>query len=534
MAGRWGGPDAVDPRGGPDRTYSSSGGLLDGIDEFDALFFHLAPSEARTMDPQQRLFLQAAHHALEDAGHTAASIGRDVGVYVASMGPDYAVLSANAALEGNSRYPNSDLYQLANRVSHFMDFTGPSIAVDTACSGSGVAIQLACDAIRSGTVSAALAGGVNLILHPARRIQYAQLGMISPTGRCRPFGDGADGMVTSEGVGVVLLRPLRDALADGDHVYGVVKAASANSDGRTNGFTVPNPRAQADLIARTLRRAGADPSTIGYVEAHGTGTPLGDPIEIRGLGSAFAAVPSSSEIPVGSIKGNIGHTEAAAAVAGLTKVLLQLRHRTLVPSLHSERLNPDIDFAATPFRVQQHNAPWPAPPDGARRRAGLSSFGAGGVNVHLVIEEAPDPAPETPGPRDPNSSCSPRGTTRRCAVRARGWPADCAPPAPNRRSPTRRSPCAKDASISRSGSRWWSPAPLNWWTGWRAWRRRTGRWKRPPGTHPERSGAAPTTGVSATSSTGATRPTTCCARSWRTETEADWRNSAGCGARAPG
>lgn len=423
VAGRWGGPDAVDPRGGPDRTYSSSGGLLDGIDEFDALFFHLAPSEARTMDPQQRLFLQAAHHALEDAGHTAASIGRDVGVYVASMGPDYAVLSANAALEGNSRYPNSDLYQLANRVSHFMDFTGPSIAVDTACSGSGVAIQLACDAIRSGTVSAALAGGVNLILHPARRIQYAQLGMISPTGRCRPFGDGADGMVTSEGVGVVLLRPLRDALADGDHVYGVVKAASANSDGRTNGFTVPNPRAQADLIARTLRRAGADPSTIGYVEAHGTGTPLGDPIEIRGLGSAFAAVPSSSEIPVGSIKGNIGHTEAAAAVAGLTKVLLQLRHRTLVPSLHSERLNPDIDFAATPFRVQQHNAPWPAPPDGARRRAGLSSFGAGGVNVHLVIEEAPDPAPETPrttGPELVLLSARDDQTLRRTCARLAG------------------------------------------------------------------------------------------------------------------
>lgn len=401
VAERWDRADVVDPRGGPARTYSSAGGLIDGVDEFDALFFHIAPSEARTMDPQQRLFLQAAHHALEDAGHTAAGIGRDVGVYVASMGPDHAVLSANAALDGDSRYPNSDLYQLANRVSHFMDFTGPSIAVDTACSGSGVAIQLACDAIRSGTVSAALAGGVNLILHPARRIQYAQLGMVSPTGRCRPFGADADGMVTSEGVGVVLLRPLRDALADGDHVYGVIKAASANSDGRTNGFTVPNPLAQADLVARTLRRAGTDPSTIGYVEAHGTGTPLGDPIEIRGLGSAFATVPSSSEIPIGSVKGNIGHTEAAAAVAGLTKVLLQLRHRTLVPSLHSERLNPGIDFAATPFRVQQHTAPWPAPPGGAPRRAGLSSFGAGGVNVHLVVEEAPAPEPDVPGPAGP-------------------------------------------------------------------------------------------------------------------------------------
>ncbi|MFF1272521.1 SDR family NAD(P)-dependent oxidoreductase [Streptomyces marokkonensis] len=389
VAVRWERRDVVDPRGGPARTYSSSGGLIDGVDEFDALFFQLAPSEAETMDPQQRLFLQTAYHAVEDAGHTPADLGRDVGVYVASMGPDYAVLSANAALDGDSRYPNSDLYQIANRVSYFMDFTGPSIAVDTACSGSGVALQLACDAIRAGTVSAALAGGVNLILHPARRIQYAQLGMISRSGRCRPFGAGADGMVTSEGVGAVLLRPLRDALADGDHVYGVIRAIGANSDGRTNGFTVPSPQAQADLVEGTLRRAGTDPSAIGYVEAHGTGTPLGDPIEIRGLGRAYAGARPPAPIPVGSVKGNIGHTEAAAALAGLTKVLLQLRHRTLVPSLHARHLNPDIDFTATPFRVQQSTEAWPVTRDGAPRRAALSSFGAGGVNVHLVVEEAP-------------------------------------------------------------------------------------------------------------------------------------------------
>ncbi|MFE6286676.1 SDR family NAD(P)-dependent oxidoreductase [Streptomyces sp. NPDC057877] len=401
VADRWNRRDVVDPRGGPAVTYTSAGGLLDGVDEFDALFFHLAPSEAETMDPQQRLFLQTAYHALEDAGHTAADLGRDVGVYVASMGPDYAVLSANAALDGHSRYPNSDLYQLANRVSYFLDFTGPSIAVDTACSGSGVALQLACDALRAGTVSAALAGGVNLILHPARRIQYAQLGMLSRTGRCRPFGAEADGMVTSEGVGAVLLRPLRDALADGDHIYGVIRAVGTNSDGRTNGFTVPSPQAQAELIAGTLRRAAVEPSEIGYVEAHGTGTPLGDPIEIRGLTKAFGTVNGPAPIPVGSVKGNIGHTEAAAALAGLTKVLLQLRHRTLVPSLHSQRLNPDIDFAATPFRVQQDTAPWPAAPAGTPRRACLSSFGAGGVNVHLVVEEAPDrptPPPPPPGP----------------------------------------------------------------------------------------------------------------------------------------
>ncbi|MFJ6485021.1 SDR family NAD(P)-dependent oxidoreductase [Streptomyces sp. NPDC091682] len=423
-AERWGGPSVVDPAGGPAKTYTSAAGLIEGVDEFDAPFFGLAPSEAETMDPQQRLFLQAAYHALEDAGHTAADLGRDVGVYVASMGPDYAVLSANAALDGRSRYPNSDLYQIANRVSHFFDFTGPSLAVDTACSGSGVALQLACDAIRSGTVTAALAGGVNLILHPARRIQYAQLGMVSRTGRCRPFGAGADGMIPSEGVGAVLLRPLRDALADGDHVYGVIKAIGANSGGRTNGFTVPSPEAQATLISATLRRAAVDPATIGYVEAHGTGTPLGDPIEIRGLTQAFGDTVRPGSVPVGSLKGNIGHTEAAAAVAGLTKVLLQLRHGTLVPSLHAEETNPHIDFERTPFRVQRETAEWRHDHQGVRRRAALSSFGAGGVNVHAVLEEAPDPAQQRPAPAGPELillSAHDEEQLREVCTRLAGW-----------------------------------------------------------------------------------------------------------------
>ncbi|MET9974377.1 SDR family NAD(P)-dependent oxidoreductase [Streptomyces microflavus] len=388
---RWDRADVTDPNGGPDRTYSSAGGLIDGVDEFDSLFFNIAPSEAETIDPQQRIFLQVAYHALEDAGHTAASLGPAVGVYVASMGPDYALLNANAALAGLSRYPNSDLYQIANRVSYFLDLTGPSIAVDTACSGSGVALTLACDALRSGSATAAIAGGVNLILHPARRIQYAQLGMVSRSGRCRPFGAGADGMVTSEGVGAVVLRPLRAALADGDHIYGVIRSVGTNSGGRTNGFTVPSPEAQASLIGDTLRRADIDPATVGYVEAHGTGTPLGDPIEIRGLTKAFGASLPSMAIPIGSIKGNIGHTEATAAVAGLTKVMLQLKHRTLVPSLHAAELNPDIDFADTPFLVQQTAAEWKAGPHAGPRRAALSSFGAGGVNVHMVVEEAPSP-----------------------------------------------------------------------------------------------------------------------------------------------
>ncbi|GAA4670335.1 hypothetical protein GCM10023347_25150 [Streptomyces chumphonensis] len=424
---RWGRADLVDPDGGPGRTYTAAAGLLDDVDAFDALFFGLAPSEAETMDPQQRLFLQTAYHALEDAGHTAASLGRDVGVYVASMGPDHAVLSANAALDGLSRYPNSDIYQIANRVSYFLDFTGPSIAVDTACSGSGVALQLACDALRAGTVSAAIAGGVNVILHPARRIQYAQLGMLSPTGRCRPFGAGADGMVTSEGVGAVLLRPLRDALADGDHIHGVIKAVTTNSGGRTSGFTVPSPAAQAELIGAALRRAGTDPATIGYVEAHGTGTALGDPIEIRGLTAAFGSPGPDGAIPVGSIKGNIGHTEAAAALAGLTKVLLQLRHGTLVPSLHSERLNPAIDFDTGLFQVQREAAAWRSGRAGAPRRASVSSFGAGGVNVHLVVEEPPSTGTGAPGDAGPERpelvvlSAREDATLREVCLRLAAW-----------------------------------------------------------------------------------------------------------------
>ncbi|MEU9929970.1 SDR family NAD(P)-dependent oxidoreductase [Streptomyces anulatus] len=390
IAERWDrlGAAAAHPAADDRRT---SGGLIDGVDAFDSLFFSIAPSEAATMDPQQRLFLQTAYHALEDAGHTTRTLGRNVSVHVASMGPDYAVLNADAALRGGSRYPNSDLYQLANRVSYFFDFTGPSIAVDTACSGSGVALKLACDTLRSGSASAAIAGGVNLILHPARRLQYTELGMISPTGRCRPFGEGADGMVTSEGVGAVLLRPLSAALADGDHIYGVIRSVETNSGGRTGGFTVPSPDAQAALIGSALRRADVDPATIGYVEAHGTGTPLGDPIEIRGLTTAFGTELPQASIPIGSIKGNIGHTEATAAVAGLTKTLLQFEHRTLVPSLHAAAPNPAIDFAATPFHVQQTVADWSTGRHGGPRRAALSSFGAGGVNVHMILEEPPSP-----------------------------------------------------------------------------------------------------------------------------------------------
>ncbi|MEV8129124.1 SDR family NAD(P)-dependent oxidoreductase [Streptomyces sp. NPDC085944] len=394
---RWDHSRHLDPDGGPETTYSAWAALLEDVDRFDARFFGIAPREAETMDPQQRLFLEVAHEAVQDAGHTRASLGPDVGVYVGVMANDYASLSRSAAITGDSPFPYAENYQIANRVSYFFDFAGPSLAVDTACSASAVALHLACRAIRHGEVDAAIAGGVNLVLHPARHIQYAQMGMLSRTGACRPFGEHADGFVMGEGVGAVLLKPLSKALADGDHVHGVIKGSWTNSGGRTSGFTVPNPHAQAALVGRALTEADADPRTISYVEAHGSGTELGDPIEIRGLTEAFG--PGEGEggwCAIGSIKSVIGHLEPAAGIAGLTKVLLQMRHRRLVPTLHAETLNPRIGFDGTPFRVHRELSDWQRPdgPEGpVPRRAGVSSFGAGGVNAHLVVEEAPETAP---------------------------------------------------------------------------------------------------------------------------------------------
>ncbi|MFF2024240.1 SDR family NAD(P)-dependent oxidoreductase [Streptomyces sp. NPDC058171] len=387
-AERWNHEALYAAEGGPGRTYSRWAALIDGVDEFDSLFFGISPAEAELMDPRQRLFLETAHQALQNAGYTPEGIGRNTAVYVGAMANDYALFSARGALTGAAPYPWAEGYQIANRVSHLCDFTGPSLTVDTACSASGTALELAYGAVLRGEVTAAVAGGVNLVLHPARHVQYAQMGMLARGGRCRSFGAGADGFVLGEGVGAVVLKRLDRALADGDHLHGVIRSAVANSNGRTHGFTVPSPAAQAALVREAHRAAGVEPESIGYVEAHGSGTSLGDPIEVRGLTEAFGGPRvQGRRCGIGSVKSNIGHLESAAAVAGLTKVLLQLRHRTLAPTLHADPANPHIDFSRTPFRLQRSAEPWLAP-DGPLR-AGLSSFGAGGVNVHLVVEEAP-------------------------------------------------------------------------------------------------------------------------------------------------
>ncbi|ALG08377.1 SDR family NAD(P)-dependent oxidoreductase [Kibdelosporangium phytohabitans] len=362
-------------------AYCGSGAFLDAVDEFDPLFFNISPREAELMDPQERLFLQTAWHAFEHAGYPPYRLGdnRDVGVFVGVTTQTYLLRQADAVV------PPSPQWSIANRVSFWLDLRGPSMPVDTACAASLTAIHQAVRSLARGECRMALVGGVNLYLHPSKYDWLCQLQMLSRTGRCHTFGADADGFVPGEGVGAVVLKPLRDALADGDRVLGVVKGTAINHGGRTNGFTVPNPRAQAELIRAALDDAGVDPGTIGYVEAHGTGTALGDPVEIAGLAQAYAGV-SPGTCAIGSVKTNIGHLESASGMAGLTKVLLQFEHSRLVPSLHSDETNPRIDFAATPFTVQHELADWPGTQP---RRAGISSFGAGGANAHVVVEEAP-------------------------------------------------------------------------------------------------------------------------------------------------
>ncbi|MFR9728369.1 SDR family NAD(P)-dependent oxidoreductase [Saccharopolyspora sp. MS10] len=398
-------------RGVPGTTYTKWGGFLDGVDEFDPLFFGISPKAASTMDPQERLFLQTAHSALEDAGYTRdalraaarAGLGADagdVGVFVGAMYSEYQLHGAERTALGDPVVVPGSLASIANRVSHFFDASGPSVAVDTMCASALTAVHLAIAALERGECGAALAGGVNLSLHPSKYLMIGESQFAASDGRCRSFGEGGDGYVPGEGVGAVLLRPLADALADGDRVLGVIRGSAVNHGGRTHGFTVPNPNAQASVIRQAWRRSAADPRDIGFLEAHGTGTALGDPIEIAGLSAAFGEFTADRGFcAIGSAKSNIGHLESAAGIAGLSKLLLQLRHGTLVPSLHAERTNPDIDFERTPFVLQREAAPWPR--RGRRPRlAGLSAFGAGGANAHLLVEEhlAPEPPVRPGGP----------------------------------------------------------------------------------------------------------------------------------------
>ena len=372
----------------PGKSYSKWGGFIADVDKFDPLFFNISPKEAALIDPQERIFLETAWQAIEDAGYAKEGVaGSRVGVYVGVMWGQYELFGAESLLAGGTAVPSSSHASIANRVSYFFDFHGPSIALDTMCSSSLTAIHLACEELRKGEIDAAIAGGVNLTIHPYKYLSLSQGKFAASDGRCRSFGAGGDGYVPGEGVGAVLLKPLEDALRDGDQIYAVIKSSAANHGGKTNGYTVPNPNAQADLVLDALKKANIDPKTLSYVEAHGTGTSLGDPIEITGLMKAFEGGAEEKQFcPIGSVKSNIGHLESAAGIAAVTKALLQIKHEQLVPSLHADPLNPNIDFGDTPFYVQTELTEWKGSA-GRPRRVGVSSFGAGGSNAHLILEE---------------------------------------------------------------------------------------------------------------------------------------------------
>ncbi len=374
----------------PGKMNTRWGGFLDQVDRFDANFFGISPREALGMDPQQRLLLEVTWEALQDAGQVPERLaGTQAGVFIGIATNDYGRLQWND-LERIDAYAGTGnaLSIAANRISFLFDFRGPSLAIDTACSSSLVAVHLACASLRSGECTLALAGGVNLILSPAIAINFTKAGAMAPDGRCKAFDARANGYVRSEGAGVAVLKPLAKALADGDPIYAVIRGSAVNQDGRSNGLMAPNPLAQEAVLREAYRQAGVSPGQVHYVEAHGTGTLLGDPIEAQALGAVLAIErPAGRQCALGSVKTNLGHLEAAAGIAGLIKVALALRHREIPPSLHFEKPNPHIPFDELPLRVQTALGPWPT--EARPALAGVSSFGFGGTNAHVVLQEAP-------------------------------------------------------------------------------------------------------------------------------------------------
>ncbi|WP_204050814.1 type I polyketide synthase, partial [Microbispora siamensis] len=375
------------------------GGYLDDIAGFDAEFFGISPREAAAMDPQQRLVLELAWEALEDAGVVPATL-RDTpaGVFVGSIADEYAVLSRGSAI-GRHTLTGTTRAIIANRVSYTLGLRGPSVAVDTAQSSSLVAVHLAAESVRRGESRLALAGGVNLIVDPAGTAAVARFGGLSPDGRCHTFDRRANGYVRGEGAGLVLLKALDDAVEDGDRIYAVLLGGAVNNDGGTDGLTTPSARAQAEVLRRAWAAAGVAPSELQYVELHGTGTRVGDPVEARGLG--LARLGDGPVLQVGSVKTNIGHLEGAAGIAGLIKTVLSVDRRRLPASLNFAEPNPEIDFDGWGLSVRSAGGAWPR--EGERLVAGVSSFGMGGTNCHIVVAEPPRQESEAPSTRQAGS-----------------------------------------------------------------------------------------------------------------------------------
>ncbi|MFE7076293.1 SDR family NAD(P)-dependent oxidoreductase [Streptomyces sp. NPDC057620] len=387
----------------PGRTVSRWGGLLRDIDAFDAEFFGVSPREADRMDPQQRLLLETAYEALEDAGQSAARLaGSDAGVFIGQLGGDYWHLQYD-------RRDQLDLYAMtgaasraitSGRLSYAFDLRGPSFTVDTACSSALVAVHNAVQALRLGECHLAIAGGVNIVLLPEEGVVYSGAGMLASDGRCK-FGDASgDGFVRSDGIGAVILKPLKAALADGDRIRAVIRGSAIGNDGQSSGYLVtPAVEGQRDVLVRAYANAGIDPADVDYIEAHGTGTSVGDPVELQALADVIGPRAGDERCLVGSIKTNIGHAEAAAGIAGLIKAILCLEHGTVPPNLHLNNPNPAVAWDELPLQIPTQAT---ALPERDRPHvAAVSSFGFSGTNAHLVLEAAPAPQTEAPHDQEP-------------------------------------------------------------------------------------------------------------------------------------
>ncbi|GAA3947100.1 type I polyketide synthase [Actinomadura viridis] len=405
------GRDAIGPvpasrwAGGPPAGVPSRGGFVDDLDAFDHAFFGIAPAEAAAMDPQQRMAAQCAWRALEDGGVRPPDLaGGRTGVFLGVMGGEWTWRLADPRAVTPALGTGAGHGMIAGRLSYLLDLRGPSMAVDTACSSSLVAVHLACTSLALGECDLAIAGGVNAILTPALHVFYARAGLAAPDGRCKPFSAGADGIGRGEGVAMVVLRRLDDALAAGAPVYAVIRGGAVGQDGRSNGLTAPSRGAQREVIAAACDRAGVRPADVGVVEAHGTGTVLGDMIEASALGDLRAG---SRDRPclIGSVKGNIGHCEGAAGAAGLVKLALSLHHRLLPPSPHARTENGALRLASRGLRLAK--APVRLGPDALV--GGVSAFGLGGTNAHLVLEAAPRRERPRPRPRPGGQGTPGRG-----------------------------------------------------------------------------------------------------------------------------
>ena len=367
------------------------GGFIDGIDRFDAGFFGISAREAAAMDPQQRLMLELAWEALEDAGVVPGEIrGSKASVFIGAISDDYARLMYRQGTEAITRHAFTGLQRglIANRISYVFGLRGPSLTIDTAQSSSLVAVHMACESLHRGEAPLAIAGGVNLNIIPESTVSALRFGGLSPDGRCYTFDSRANGYVRGEGGGAVILKPLSAAVADGDRIYSVILGSAMNNDGASEGLTVPSQAAQEEVLGLACERAGVDPADIQYVELHGTGTKVGDPIEAAALGAALGrARPAQFPLLVGSVKTNIGHLEGAAGMAGLIKLALSIRHGEIPASLNFETPNPDIPLADLNLRVQQALSSWGG--TGGPVLAGVSSFGIGGTNCHVILVGPP-------------------------------------------------------------------------------------------------------------------------------------------------